>query len=1085
MYNVPMKKNLLIILIISILLLSVSAIFFGCVAKENVEIELVVEGNLYRGSASNIYARIKGIDDYSDVKFEIVEKYNWAIIRNQQLLITTDAVVGSTVTVRVSVGEYRDTLSLVVGNTPVKSLTINDIPLLTAGGSWQLSSKFDPIYADDVKVEYEVISGNSVAYIVDGVLYISNDADFTDDVRIVAKADGKTSEVAFAKISTVQPESLKIEASSYILKRGEFTTVKCVVTPSNCTLGEAELIIPESEYYTYNKLGVLTVSDTAPEGEIEIKANLGALSDTIRIKIVKTPVERVEFTASKSGFVAYGDIIELSSKVFPSNATYSEVGISVIEGEEYLNFLSDDVFEITTKEECKQIVIVAEADGVRANLVFETESIPLENISVKVDGSSSVSVGMMRTLSVSAVPENAKLQNVEFEITEGQEYAVLDNDTITFLCVGQSKTRVAVTVRVGELSKTVVFFVVPVPVESIVISTNDSVTDLKPFDTVTFTSAVTPSNASFSNLTYKIQSGEQFGSIEGNVFTVSESAGKGSVSIYAESEDGVRSNVITIEIFGNVKLLTPTTWSGIDNKATLLDDTKSVRIDFSLLEQNANYTTLIISDDVEYIEFVGKYNQSKSVIYNLNIFFLTTDNVYVKFENFAIVSNGGFGEYVVDFGNMATVVLEIIGDNYIEASSVYMPSASDFVVNGLFEGNSSDYLRKAGMDGFGGLSGGTAINGYNLQISGKGDLTLVAGSGSDGTDGMNGADSESTVFAGKGGNGGYGGDSGYAIFCDTFICNVKGTLSLVGGNAGKGGKGGLGGINANTVYSGINGTNGEDGKAKYPIFSNTQTIHLTNNYRITMGEVVSNAQTRTFVYDDFAETLERFYKINVHYGNDLSNPHYLRFSMTAQTSVTEITKMLHALDYALQVFPKNIYSEIMTESKNKINIYIVSTITRKPSSVVYGLTSDVNNVWFATFDTRLRGVYYSTPYNIMVHELLHVLTYNLDDATDKNLEKTLPSYNLGYSYTTTNAGVYDPDKGYGADNSVFLCAYSKSSYSEDVSDNLSMVGMLVTKPEYLAEGKAFNKKITYINSVYVGFYKTLAPYTPLKWMRYI
>lgn len=1080
-----MKKNILIILLISILLLSLSAVFFGCQVKENIEIELIVEGDIYRGSASNIYAKVKGTDDYSDIKFEVVEKYNWAIIQNQQLLITADAVVGATVTVRVTLGECQDSLSLVVGNTPLKSLSINEIPQLTAGSSYVLSSKFDPVYADDVKVEYEVINGNSVADIVDGVLYISREANYTDDVRIVAKADGKTSEVAFVKISTVQPESLKIEASSYTLKRGEFATIKCVVTPSNCTLGEAELVIPESDYYTYNKLGVLTVSDLAPEGEIEIKAHLGALTETIRIKIVKTPVERIDFTASKEGFVRYGDIVELSTNVIPTNATYGDVSISVIEGEEYLNFLSENVFEITAHEEGKQIVIIATADGVNANLVFETESVPLEDISVKVDGSSAVSVGTTRTLTVSAVPENAKLQNLEFEIVEGGDYAVLDNNSITFVSVGQSKTKVAVTVRSGEISKTVVFFVVPVPVESIEISTNDPITDLKPLDTVCFTAVITPTNASFSNLTYKIQSGEQFGSIEGNVFTVSETAGKGSVSIYAESDDGVRSNTITIEIFGNVKLLTPATWSSIDNKATLLDGTKSVRIDFSLLEQNADYTTLIISDDVEYIEFVGKYNQSNSVIYNLSIYFLTTDNVYCKFENFAIVSNGGFGEYVVDFGNMSTVVVEVIGTNYIEASSVYMPSAADFTVNGLFEGNSSDYLRKAGMDGFGGLSGGTAINACNLQISGKGDLKLVAGSGSNGTDGTNGADSESTVFAGKGGNGGYGGDSGYAIFCDTFICNIKGTLSLIGGNAGNGGTGGKGGINANTSYSGVNGIDGEDGKAKYPIFSNTQTIHLTNNYSVTMGKVVNNNQTRTFVYDDFAETIEKFYKINVHYGTDLSNPHYLRFSMTEQTSVVEITKMLHALDYALQVFPKNLYSEIMTESKNKINIYIVKSITRKPSSIVYGLTSDVNNVWFATFDTRLRGVYYSTPYNIMVHELLHVLTYNLDDQTNKNLEKTLPSYNLGYSYTTTNAGVYDPDKGYGADNSVFLCAYSKSSYSEDVSDNLSMVGMLVTKPDYLAEGKAFNKKIAYINSVYVGFYKTLAPYTPLKWMRYI
>lgn len=1081
-----MKKNLFAFLTCIVLLLSLSAILFACTTEKNAKIELVVEGDAYRGAVCDIYAKLTEIDDYSDIRFEVVEDYDWAIIQDQKLLFTKNAIVGATVTLKVTVGQYSDTKKIVVGNTPVKSISIDELPQLSAGDAYDLSVTLDPTYADDVKIEYEVISGNSIASVVDGVLFVSDEANYTDDVRIIARAGGKTSETAFVKISTVQPESLKIEASTLTLKRGEFATIKCVVTPANCTLGSAELIVPESEYYTYNKLGVLTISDTAPEGEIVIQAKLGKLTESIIVKIVKTPVEKIVFNASKGSFVRYGDVIELFTSIVPKNATCDNTKINVVEGEDCVRFLSDTVIEIITREVGKQISLEATADGVSESLFFETIEIPIEDISVKVDGSASVTVGTSRTLTVKTVPENATQKDIIYEITEGNDYAVLNGNTISFTGVGQGKTKVSLSVKAGECEKQIIFYIVPIPVEKVEISTTDSVVDLKSGDTVTFVASITPSNASYGAVTYCFESGEQFGSIEGNVFTVGENAGKGSVSIYALTDDGVKSNVITLEIFGNVKTLTPVTWNTLDNLSTLFDGFNSVRIDFSLLERNADYTTLIISDDVEYIEFIGNYDGDNSVIYNLSIYFLTTDYVYAKFENFAIMSDGGFGEYVIDFGNSATVVMEVTGKNFVRASSVYMPNASDFAVSGEFLGNSSDYLRKAGMDGFGGLSGGTAINAYNLQITGKGDLTLIAGSGSNGTDGTNGANSEGEVFAGKGGNGGYGGDSGYAIFCDTFICNIKGNLSLIGGNGGKGGAGGKGGINANTDYSGVNGDKGEDGNAYYPIFANSQIIRFTTNYEVVSGEVVDNNAVRSFVYDEFAETLGKFYNIKVHYGNDLSNPHYASFTMTTQNSVYEIVKMLRSLDYALQVFPKNLYNEIRIESNKTINIYIVNTITRKiGNGIVYGLTSDVNNVWFATFDTRLRGVYYSTPYNIMIHELLHVLTYNLDDETDSSLKKTLPSYNLGYSYTTTTAGVYDPDKGYGADNSVFLCSYSKSSYSEDVSDNLSMIAMLVKKPDYLASGKAFNKKIAYVTSVYVGYYDSLASYTPLKWTRYL
>lgn len=1075
-----MKKFSALLLICCILLvLTLSVSLFGCIPK--VTVTVTIEGEAYRGAVCPIYATVVGIDEYSDVRFEIVEDYDWVSISGNELLFTKKAIVGATVTVKATIDGYDGQKTVTVGHTPLNSLEIEEIPLLSAGESYKLTVITDPFYADDAEITYEVVSGENVATISDDILHIANDANYTDDIRLIARSGDITSDIVFVKVSTVQPETLELHSDKYTLKRGEQAKLTCVVTPSNCTLGTAELVVPESEYYTYNPLGILTVKDTAPEGEIEIVAKLGALTKSIKLQIVKTPVEKIEFTASKNGYLHAGDKVDLFAQAFPDNATYNEITIEAVLGAEYIDF-SSTMFTVTTTEVGKKITLYAHADGIGAYLSFETVAIDVEDISITFDGSVSVTVGSERELNCTVKPTNATYKDVTLSISKGNEYASIEGNRVKFESISDTLTEVEISVTADRITRTITFYIVPVPVEKIELSTKDATTELKSNDTVTFETTIFPSNATYGDIEYRFESGEQLGFFVGNTFKVNDPTERGRVVIYAVSRDGIRSTSITLEIFGNITVLTPNSWSELDNSPTLLNDSESVRIDFSELKSDADYTTLIVSDDVEYLELIGNYDGADYIISNLTFYFLTTDSVYVRFENFAIENNGGFCDYVIDFGNNATITLEAVGKNYIKASSVYKPSTAGFMVEGAFMGESTDYIRKNGMSGFNGTDGGTAINAKNIEIIGTGNLELVAGSGSDGTDGTNGANASGKTFAGNGGDGGSGGNSGYALTCETFICNIEGKLILTGANGALGGKGGKGGT-ADEGYSGSDGIDGENGTARHPLLATVKTEFVTDNFGVTLGKVIGNSAVRLFVFDEFADMLSKYYKINVHYGTDLYNPHS-QFKMVELTSAVELNRMLSALDYALQTFPKNLYIEMAQSSKKDIDIYIVQSIT-KGSSEVYGLTSDSNNVWFETFDTRLRGVYYSTPYNIMIHELLHVLTYNLDDATDSSLKKTLPKYNLNYSYKTNSSGVYDPTNGYDENNSVFLCKYSKSSYSEDVSDNLSMIAMLPNKTAYLEEDKPMYLKVRYVTSVYVGYYSTLSDRTEFRWNRFM
>lgn len=1084
-----MKRNALIVLFLSLFLMCLTATSLFACKIDNTSISLVVEGEATKGAVCKIYAELKGINDYSDIEFFIEEDYDWVSIQGEELLFTQNAEVGKAVTVVVKLGKLEDKKTITVKPTPVTSISVDTLPYLVAGGVYEIPYTIIPEYATDVPVSFEVIDGKELARFEGSELYIDDSADYLDNVTIRAFAGGKTSEIVTLNISTVQPKTLELVSDKYELKRGEQAKITCNVTPANCTLGNAELIIPESEYYSYlyiAKQGIITIKDTAPEGEITINAKLGKLSTSITIKIVKTPVERIDFTSSHSALLKYGDNVELQTEVIPHNATNSAIAISVIEGADYIK-LSEDKhsFEVITREVGKLIVIVAEADGVKSNLAFSTEAIMAEGLSIGVSGSVSVKVGEKRTIKTTITPENTTNQNVTFDIVTGEEYAVIQGNEILFVGLSESgKTEVKVKVHIDDIEKFVTFYIVPVPTQSVIIATDSKTTELVSGDTVVFNGIVEPADATYGELTYYIESGEKYGYIYENVFTVLGYVSTGRVVVYAQTQDGIRSNSITLDILGTIDTFRPTTWASLNNNPKLFDGSSSVILDLTSLPTNADYTTVIISDDVDYLELYGAYDRAYFIIENLDFYFLTTDFIDVKMKNVAIVSNGGFNDYVFDFGNYATVRLDIVGNNYIKASSAYMPNSSGYTVDGEISGTSNDYLRKKGMDGFPGLNGGSCINAYNLEIAGAGNLTLIAGSGSNGTDGTNGANATDTVFAGLGGSGGYGGDSGYAIFANVFTCNTKGELQLIGGNGGIGGKGGLGGVSTDAKYNGASGINGFDGKANHPIFVASTMLSLTNNYTVAMGSVVDNSNIRTLYLDSYLSTIEKYYKISIHYASTYM-PHS-QYTVKALSSTEEVYKMMYALDYALSTFPKNLYLEIMQKTGYKLNIYLTDSITKKlTGGVIYGLTSTINNMWLATFETTLRGVYYSTPFNIITHELFHVLTFALDEQANSSLKSTLPKYNLGNSYTTNSKGVYDPEKGYNGDNSVFLCSYSKSNYSEDISDNLSMIGMLVNKPDYLEDGKPFYKKINYITSVYEGYFDSITPYTVLNWKKFL
>ena len=118
----------------------------------------------------------------------------------------------------------------------------------------------------------------------------------------------------------------------------------------------------------------------------------------------------------------------------------------------------------------------------------------------------------------------------------------------------------------------------------------------------------------------------------------------------------------------------------------------------------------------------------------------------------------------------------------------------------------------------------------------------------------------------------------------------------------------------------------------------------------------------------------------------------------------------------------------------------------------------------------------------MLHELLHVLTFNLPSDVVSELKSGIKSYNLGLSYVSNSSGVYNPKGGNNGTNSAFLTLYSKNDYREDISDNLSLMAMLVGPRDFTAADAPLAKKATYITGVLDAYYTMPAV---VAWLRYV
>ncbi len=937
-----------------------------------------------------------------------------------------------------------------------------------------------------------IVKGETIASVENGKVKIAETAEegseFTVRASIESLSTERTFRVAASPIERVDlflPETAT--AGEQILL--SFSAV--------CAEG---VTVPSARYEVVSGKGtildnVLTIDPSADYGdEIVVCAITGGVRSaqkTVRV----TTVQPETLVISVDGKTCLpGKTLPLSVVVDPENASFP-VSVSIVKGADNATYdQARGILSVSENAPMKsEITLRAVCGGVTAEETILVDYPDVTSISAQ-GGRTGVRPGETRNFSFTVFPADANPESVKISLVQGAESVEWRQGTeFTVYPDAEDGAEIVFYLEAGEDAySTLTYLVEKSGVDSVSLTFSSDAEFAKSGAVISLSAKVLPASYQ-GGVSYIVTEGADLVTISGDLATVKDGAGRGTVRIVAEALDGTRSNEISFAVSGRYSRRAYTSWQNVS--LATVDENECVWMILPEVKK-AGGITVVVPREVKDLVIEGRYQGTADTLYeDVYFYFRNASERTVTLVNFGTKATFGLGGTVLDFGTAGNTEIVLEGMNYVEADSPYYLDNTGAVIDGVWR-NGYSYasqiaVKRSGVGGQNGSAGGTAISGFNLTFSGIGTLTAIAGDGTDGLDGGDGADAEFDendliYVSGAGGTGGAGGDSGYAIYGYRIsFSDCWQNITVTPGNAGAGGKGGkAGSIEALagkdvTATKGTDGRNGPDGVTRGSI----GYYELTGGPgMITHGSVVSRKVKPQESLPDFTDKLSRFYGIGLYYGNALYNPYKnlktsKRYNMDVQTDTVELMRQTNYLAYTMSQMPKNCWREISFVSGKMVTIYLAKSITSGTGSTILGLTSDANRVWFATFNTEIRGVLYSGYFNIMLHEFTHVFHYNFSASARSAFESELKSYNFGLGYKSSYGSterVYGVNGDYGAENSCFLSAYSRKTVMEDAAETLSLVLTLTFVPDFLAPSTAIYKKYDCIRRALGNEFETLS-----------
>lgn len=933
---------------------------------------------------------------------------------------------------------------------------------------------------------YEIVvsSGAEVASVSDGVLFIAKTASAGDAFTLSVTVGG----VSFTKtfvVTAITAQEVTVLAPDEA-KAGDEILLKARISP-NESLPVTYQLLRGNATLEGDKL---SIGADADYGEyVVVRALCGdAVSAEKHIK-VKTYQPRSLTITSEEDACPAGDSLAVRVELSP-NYTDLPLYVTFETGGAYAEYDRENALLKVSPNapEGANILLVASC-GTKVAWKNIRVGRPVPRAITVSDGGSAVTTGETRTFTYALTPVNADDSDVEVLLLRGGNFIEWEEGSTTFKVKDSAPRGSEIVFRVSASVEaedvTVRYLVETVRSASLAISTAANADSyLGEGEQARISAEVVPSDWA-GDVIYKVLDGADLvEEVSAGVFAVKAGAGRGVVRISAVTSDGVGSNEVSFSVRGRYERRVYQNWSEVSLKTS-----KEGHFIWMVLPEifdvPSEQSTILVPYEVTDLILEGHYDGTEDTVYQgLYFYFRNAATRTVTLSNFATAATYGMGGTVMDFGSSGKTTVILDGANLVRADSPYSLDNAGEKVNGVWQKKvtptNQDVARRNGMYGHNGVNGGIALSGYSLLFKGEGSLLAEAGDGTDGTNGGDGASAAYTdgvliYVSGSGGDGGNGGDSGSAIYA----YRVEFESGMVTAVAGKAGVGGLGGEAGGTAalsglsVTAIRGEAGEDGKDGVLYLAVNAKEITGTSYATAKGSVESRKVKATDSLDDLIARMEGYCGVSVYYrAKEIKDP-YSAYPMEAQTDFSATMKQAQFLLYTFEMMPKNCWREFAFLNNNAVSIYLVKHIN---GTKTLGLTDASNRVWFATFETEMRGVIRGGYYNIMLHEFTHVLTYNMTGSKQNAFKKNLTNVNKGgpgYASTSTS-GVYGVEDGNTAATSYFLTSYSRTDFKEDAAETLSLCSVFVSRPDFLEEGTHIREKFELIVNTFAGSFETMS-----------
>lgn len=419
----------------------------------------------------------------------------------------------------------------------------------------------------------------------------------------------------------VSASYLVIQSDKTTALRGDVITLSSVIR----TEGKEDVEVPaddvvyqlvEGDEFATLAGNTITVSSTATDSSaIKVKSIVGTTESTLLEIKVSVPLETINISVEGNpSSVKNGASVILEKELLPDGANTTGFEWEITSGNDCCK-INGDVLIVNEDAPVGTIIKIKAVCGEveSTSEISLMVGIPLENISIELQGSLNVDPGKSRPITVVLAPANATLQTASWEFTQGQEYCYIINNTLHVNEDAPVGLQISFYAKIGDITSHPINVTVGTPITNLVISTET--TEIVKGNATLINVTVEPQTATGAYSWVITQDGD-YATVNNDWLSIKSSALTGA-TIKAKAVSGdVSSNEITFTILPTQEEINATKYYLMLDKDTVTVDARgnaatiltATLYNFNRVEVTDKDISFMIDDGADYVTVVDNGN---------------------------------------------------------------------------------------------------------------------------------------------------------------------------------------------------------------------------------------------------------------------------------------------------------------------------------------------------------------------------------------------------------------------------------------------------------------------------------------------